>query len=53
MKDWYVLIDGDNVHDGTMDDVSGKFFPADKYLKAQGYVRMTFSNPSNLPAFEI
>jgi hypothetical protein len=49
----YVLIDGDQEHDGTEDDVSGRFFMAHKYLKAKGFERMQYSNPSNNPAFEI
>jgi TIR domain len=53
MRDGFVLINGDQEHDGTQDDVAGRFFMADKHLKAKGFVRMQFSNPSNLPAFEI
>jgi hypothetical protein len=49
----FVLINGDQEHDGTQDDVAGIFFTADKHLKAKGFVRMQFSNPSNIPAFEI
>ena len=49
----YVLIDGDQEHDGTADDVSERFFMAHKYLKAKGFERMLYSNPSNNPAFEI
>lgn len=49
----FVLINGDQEHDGTQDDVAGRFFMADKHLKAKGFVRMQLSNPSNLPAFEI
>ena len=49
----FVLINGDHEHDGTQDDVAGRFFMADKHLKAKGFVRMQFSNPSNLLAFEI
>jgi hypothetical protein len=53
MKGWFVLVDGQNGREGTMEDVSGKFIMADRWLKGQGYVRMNFSNPSNLPAFEL
>ena len=53
MRGGFVLINGDQEHDGTQDDVASQFFMADKHLKAKGFVRMQFSNPSNLPAFEI
>jgi hypothetical protein len=53
MKGWFVLIDGKNEHEGTMEDVGGRFLMGDRYLKNKGFVRMRFSNPSNLPAFEL
>jgi hypothetical protein len=53
MRGGFVLINGDQEHDGTQDDVAARFFMADKHLKARGFVRMQFSNPSNSPAFEI
>ncbi|WP_263359809.1 toll/interleukin-1 receptor domain-containing protein [Acidicapsa ligni] len=49
----FVLITGDQEHDGTQDDVAGLFFMTDKHLKAKGFVRMQFSNSSNLLASEI
>lgn len=53
MKGWFVLIDGKKEHDGTMEDVAGRFLRGDRYLKNKGFVRMRFSNPSNLTAFEL
>jgi hypothetical protein len=53
MKGGFVLIDGKKEHDGTMEDVAGRFLMGDRYLKNNGFVRMRFSNPSNLPAFEL
>jgi hypothetical protein len=53
MRGGYVMINGDQEHDGTEQDVSGRFFAADKYLKAKGFVRMQFSNSSTLPAFDL
>jgi TIR domain len=53
MKGWFVLIDGENEHDGTMEDVAGRFLMGDRYLKNKGFVRMRFSNLSNLTAFEL
>jgi len=52
-KGWFVLIDGKKEHDGTMEDVAGRFLMGDRYLKNKGFVRMRFSNPSNLLAFEL
>jgi hypothetical protein len=53
MKGGFVLIDGKNEHDGTMEDVGSRFLMGDRYLKNKGFVRMRFSNPSNLTAFEL
>jgi hypothetical protein len=53
MKGGFVLIDGKNEHEGTMEDVGGRFLMGDRYLKSKGFVRMRFSNPSNLPSFEL
>jgi hypothetical protein len=53
LKGWFVLIDGKNDHDGAMQDVAGRFLMGDRYLKNKGFVRMRFSNPSNLTAFEL
>lgn len=53
MKSWFVLIDGKNEHDGTMEDVGSRFLMGDRYLKNKGFVRMRFSNPSNLTAFDL
>ena len=53
MKGGFVLIDGKNEHDGTMEEVSSRFLMGDRYLKNKGFVRMRFSNPSNLTAFEL
>jgi hypothetical protein len=52
-KGWFVPIDGKEEHDGTMEDVAGRFLVGDRYLKNKGFVRMRFSNPSNLLAFEL
>jgi hypothetical protein len=53
LKGWFVLIDGKYEHDGAMQDVAGRFLMGDRYLKNKGFVRMRFSNPSNLTAFEL
>ena len=53
MKGWFVLIDGKNAHDGAMEDVAGRFLMGDRYFRNKGFVRMRFSNPSNLTAFEL
>jgi len=53
MKGGFVLIDGKKEHDGTMEDVAGRFLMGDRYLKNKGFVRMRFSNPSNLTEFEL
>jgi hypothetical protein len=54
MKGWFVLIDGKNEHDGPMEDVSGRFVAADRYLKAQDFVRMNrthfYQRTGSLPA---
>lgn len=53
MKGGFVLIDGKNEHEGTMEDVGSRFLMCDRYLKNKGFVRMRFRNPSNLTAFEL
>jgi len=53
MKSWFVLIDDKNEHEGTMEDVGGRFLMGDRYLKNKGFMRMRFSNSSNLSAFEL
>jgi hypothetical protein len=53
MKGGFVLIDGKKEHDGTMEDVAGRFLMGDRYLRNKGFVRMRFSNPSNLTEFEL
>jgi TIR domain len=49
----FVLIDGENEHDGSEQDVAAKFFMGDRYLANQGYTRTHFSNPSNIRAFDL
>ncbi len=53
MPDNFVLIDGENEHDGSEQDVATKFFMGDRYLANQGYTRTHFSNPSNIRAFNL
>ena len=53
MKGEFVLIDGKNEHEGTMEDVGSRFLMCDRYLKNKGFVRMRFRNSSNLTAFEL
>jgi len=53
MRGQFVLIDEENEHDGTVQDVAGKFFMGDRYLTSQGYTRSHFSNPSNIRAFDL
>jgi len=53
MRGQFVLIDEENEHDGTEQDVAGKFFIADRYLTNQGYTRTHFGNPSNIRAFNL
>jgi hypothetical protein len=49
----FVLIDGENEHDGSEQDVAAKFFMGDRYLANRGYTRTHFSNPSNICAFDL
>jgi TIR domain len=49
----YVMIEDGLEHDGTEDDISAKFFVAHLYLKAKGFERTHFSNPSNNQAFNV
>jgi hypothetical protein len=49
----FVLIDGENEHDGSEQDVAAKFFMSDRYLAKRGYTRTHFSNPSNICAFDL
>jgi hypothetical protein len=49
----FVLIDGENEHDGSEQDVATKFFMGDRYLANEGYTRTHFSNPSNIRAFNL
>ena len=53
MPGQFVLIDGENEHDGSEEDVATKFFMGDRYLANQGYTRTHFSNPSNIRAFNL
>ncbi len=53
MKGGFLLIDGKIEHDGTMEDVGSRFLMGDRFLKNKGFVRMRFSDPSNLTAFEL
>jgi len=53
MPSYFVLIDGENEHDGSEQDVATKFFMGDRYLANQGYTRTHFSNPSNIRAFNL
>jgi hypothetical protein len=53
MPGHFVLIDGENEHDGSQQDVATKFFMGDQYLANQGYTRTHFSNPSNIRAFNL
>ena len=53
MPGQFVLIDGENEHDGSEQDVATKFFMGDRYLASQGYTRTHFSNPSNIRAFNL
>jgi hypothetical protein len=53
MPGQFVLIDGENEHDGSEGDVATKFFMGDRYLANQGYTRTHFSNPSNIRAFNL
>jgi hypothetical protein len=49
----FVLVDGEDEHDGSEQDVATKFFMGDQYLANQGYTRTHFSNPSNIRAFNL
>jgi hypothetical protein len=53
MPGHFVLIDGENEHDGSEQDVATKFFMGDRYLASHGYTRTHFSNPSNIRAFNL
>ena len=53
MPGHFVLIDGENEHDGSEQDVATKFFMCDGYLSSQGYKRTHFSNPSNVRVFNL
>jgi len=53
MPGHFVLIDSENEHDGSEQDVATKFFMGDRYLANQGYTRTHFSNPSNIRAFNL
>lgn len=53
MKGGFVLIDGKNEHEGTMEDVGSRYLMCDRYLTSKGFVRMRWRNPSNLASFEL
>ncbi len=53
MKGGFVLIDGKDEHEGTMEDVGSRYLMCDRYLTSKGFVRMRWRNPSNLAAFEL
>ena len=52
MQGHFVLIDDENEHDGSEQDVATKFFMGGRYLANQGYTRTHFSNP-NIRAFNL
>jgi TIR domain len=53
MKAWFIFNDGQNERQGTMENISDQFAITDRSLRGQGFVRMTFSNPSGLREFEL
>ena len=49
----YTIVDGQNEHDGTAEDVGEKLRIADHYLRAQGYIRTAHGNPAGNPLFNL